>query len=292
MHMSKRLACALTVLVASLLFLYRDVLFWLMNDWELDGNYSHGWLVVPIALYLVWERRDRLRAAQRRPSAWGLVALLGCLAMLAAGTIAAETFSARLSLVGTIVAGIWFVAGREHVRILWFPLVFLLLMIPIPQIIFNRITFPLQLVASTFGERALSLLGIPVLREGNLIMLENVSLDVAEACSGIRSLISLFTLSVLYGYFTRTSPVVRVVLLLATVPIAIAANGCRVAATGIAAHFFGSQAAEGFSHLAAGWVLFLIAGGAVITVKLLADLCVRRFTIGAPTLPASAKGCA
>jgi exosortase len=277
---SVRLGGALIALLASFLVLYRDVLFWLIDDWDVNGNYSHGYLVVPIALYLAWERRDALRATAPRPSAWGLAALLACLTLLAAGTIAAETFTARLSLVGVIVAAIWFVVGWQHVRLLWFPLTFLLLMIPIPQIIFNRIAFPLQLIASEFGEKGLALLSIPVFREGNLIVLENVRLDVVEACSGIRSLISLFTLTLLYGYFASPSNVVRGVLLAATVPIAIVANGSRLTATGVAAHFYGADAAQGFSHFAEGWVIFLVAGTAVIAVKQATELGVRLFAYG------------
>jgi exosortase len=276
-HSSWRLAGALIALLASLLVLYRDVLYWLIDDWDMSGNYSHGYLVIPLALYLAWERRNELRAATPRPSTWGLAALLGCLALLAAGTIAAETFTARLSFVGTIVSALWFVVGWTHVRILWFPLAFLLLMIPIPQIIFNRVAFPLQLIASEFGEWGLMLLSIPVFREGNLIVLEHARLDVVEACSGIRSLISLFTLTLLYGYFVSPSNVVRGVLLASTVPIAIVANGARLTATGVAAHLYGGEAAEGVSHFAEGWLIFAVAGAAVIAVKHAAEFTVRLF---------------
>lgn len=283
MGSSNRLALALAAVIVSFGLLYRTVIYWLMDDWNLDGNYSHGWLVVPIALYLAWERRERVRATPLKPSLWGLALVVAALFMLAAGTLAAETFSARVSLVLAVVGIIWFAAGQEQLRVLWFPLAFLLLMIPIPMIIFNRIAFPLQLIASEFGGQSLSFVGIPVFREGNLIELEQMSLNVAEACSGIRSLVSLFTLSVLYGYFTSPSRVTRVVLAVATVPIAILANGFRVASTGLAVHWFGVQAAEGFFHEASGGVVFVVAGGAVVIVRLLADRCSRRF---GPVLPA------
>jgi len=278
--MGRRQLVAIAALVAAFLFLYRDVIVWLVDDWDLNGNYSHGYLVAPIALYLVWERRDRLKQTEIRPSPWGLVALIGCVLMLMAGTIAAETFSARVSLVGTIVAAIWFVAGAGFLRVLWFPLAFLLLMIPIPAIIFNRIAFPLQLIASEFGERTLALANVPVFREGNLIVLENMSLDVAEACSGIRSLVSLFTLSVLYGYFTTTSVKVRVLLAAATVPIAIVANGLRVAGTGLGAHVWGPKAAEGFFHEASGWAVFVVAALALGAVRFVATAAARLFRDG------------
>src|SRR5207237_6491746 len=138
--------------------------------------------------------------------------------------------------------------GWRHVRALAFPLSFLLLMIPIPAIIFNQIAFPLQLLASQFGESAMSLANVPVLREGNVIVLANTTLEVAEACSGIRSLVSLLTLAIVYGYFSDRRAGVRVAIALSAVPVAILANGLRVAGTGIAAHFYGAAAAAGFFH--------------------------------------------
>jgi exosortase len=132
-------------------------------------------------------------------------------------------------------------------------------MVPIPAIVFNKIAFPLQLLASRVGETLLSTLGIPVLREGNLIVLARTTLEVAEACSGIRSLISLVTLGLIYGYFIDTRSFVRTTITLATVPIAVAANGIRVAGTGIAAHYFGDAAAEGFFHTFSGWLMFVAA---------------------------------
>jgi exosortase len=132
-------------------------------------------------------------------------------------------------------------------------------MIPIPAIIFNQVAFPLQLLASRFGEMALLASQIPVLREGNVIHLANTSLEVAEACSGIRSLISLLTLGIVYGYFTDSRLWVRIALALGTIPIAIAANGIRVAGTGVAAHYYGAEAAQGFFHSFSGWIIFIAA---------------------------------
>ena len=132
-------------------------------------------------------------------------------------------------------------------------------MIPIPAIIFNEIAFPLQLLASRGAEYTLSAAHIPVLREGNIIVLANTTLEVAEACSGIRSLISLVTLAIIYGYFTDDRIWARVVLTLAAVPVAVAANAARVAGTGVAAHYYGPEAAEGFFHTFSGWMLFVVA---------------------------------
>jgi exosortase len=132
-------------------------------------------------------------------------------------------------------------------------------MIPIPAIVFNQIAFPLQLLASRVGELVLQTAAIPVLREGNVITLANTQLEVAEACSGIRSLISLLTLGIVFGYFMHSSVLIRWILALATIPVAIVANGLRVAGTGIAAHYYGPEAAEGFFHTFSGWLVFVVA---------------------------------
>lgn len=240
-------------------FLYRDVIAKLVHDWYTDDNYSHGFLIVPLALYFIWERRGKLKEAAREPSLWGLAVVLGSMAVLLAGILGSELLLTRISILGTIAGAILFLYGWNHLKILLLPICFLILMIPIPAIIFNQIAFPLQLLASRFGEMALLLFQIPVLREGNVIHLANTSLEVAEACSGIRSLISLLTLGIVFGYFTDSRVWARLALIVGTIPIAIAANGIRVAGTGIAAHFYGPEAAQGFFHSFSGWIIFIAA---------------------------------
>jgi exosortase len=256
-------ACALLI---SFAVLYRNVIAKLVFDWGHDDNYSHGFLIVPLALYFVWERRQRLLDAPRHHSALGLVVLAGSLLMLFAGILGAELFLTRVSIVGVIAGCVLFVLGWRHLRILAFPIAFLLLMIPIPAIIFNQIAFPLQLLASRFGEMTLNLWNIPVLREGNVIVLANTTLEVAEACSGIRSLVSLLTLGIMYSYFSDRRPWVRIAITLVTIPIAIISNGLRVAGVGIAAHYYGAETATGFLHTFSGWVLFLVAFAMLILI--------------------------
>jgi exosortase len=246
-------------MIASAALLYRDVLAQLYDAWMNDGNYSHGFLIIPLALYLAWERRDRLTAMPLSPSAWGAVLIAGSLAVLVAGVLGAELFLTRISLVGVVAGTCLFLLGWKHLRLLTFPISVLLLMIPLPAIVFNQIAFPLQLWASRFGESVLSGVEIPVLREGNVLILANTTLEVAEACSGIRSLISLLTLGIVFGYFTDRRGSVRTIVALSTIPIAIVANGIRVAGTGVAAHYIGREAAEGFLHEFSGWILFLVA---------------------------------
>jgi exosortase len=162
------------------------------------------------------------------------------------------------------------------------------LMIPIPALVFNEVAFPLQLWASKLGESTLRAVGIPVLREGNMITLATVTLEVAEACSGIRSLVSLLTLSIVYSYFCEKGWFVRCALVAATAPIAILANGLRVAAIGIAAHVQGAQAAEGTVHTASGWLVFVLAFGALIFLHRLAGLARERWPVGNSTAPVTA----
>jgi exosortase len=246
-------------LLVSAGLLYAGVVKDLVRDWANDDNYSHGFLIVPIAAYLIWERREALRRAAIAPSAVGLVAVLLGLVLLVAGTLGAELFLTRVSMLWVLAGGILFVLGWRHLRIVLFPLLFLVLMIPIPAIIFNQIAFPLQLFASRVGAAGLGTLDIPVLREGNVIVLASITLEVAEACSGIRSLVSLLTLGVVLGYFLDSRAWVRTSIALATIPIAVVSNGLRVAGTGIAAHFYGNAAAEGFMHTFSGWLMFVIA---------------------------------
>ncbi len=173
-----------------------------------------------------------------------------------------------MALAGVVL----FLAGTAHLRILTFPLAFLLLAIPIPAILFNQIAFPLQLIASRLGEGLVSSFGVPVLREGNVIVLASTTLEVAEACSGIRSLVSLLTLGIVFGYFADRRTSARVLLALSTIPLAIAANGIRVAGTGIAAHYLGPAAAEGFFHSFSGWLVFVTAFLMLVAVERLIRL--------------------
>jgi len=258
---------ALLAYIVTFAFLFNDVVIKLVNDWATDDNYSHGFLIVPISLYLAWERRDALMRAALAPSWFGLLVILGGVALLIAGTLGAELFVTRIGLLAVLSGSILFVLGWNHLRLLAFPLALLLLMIPIPAILFNQVAFPLQLLASRFASGVLSMVGIPVLREGNVIILANTTLEVAEACSGIRSLVSLITLGILLGYFTESRLWVRWLLALATIPTAIFANGLRVAGTGILAHYWGPEAAEGFFHTFSGWLVFAFAFGMVLLLQ-------------------------
>jgi exosortase len=253
----ERLATGLVL--GGLLLVYWSVINGLVDAWSTDDNYSHGYFIAPLAAYFAWERRRAFAAMPIRPSWFGLVVVAGSMAMLVGGLLGAELFLSRVSLVGALAGSVLFLFGWQRLRIMLFPLAFLLLMVPLPAIIFNQITFPLQLLASHVGEYTINSLEIPVLREGNVLILANATLEVAEACSGIRSLVSLFTLGVVFGYFVDRRAWVRVVIALSAVPVAILANGLRVASAGVAAHNFGTAGVEGLFHEFSGWVVFLVA---------------------------------
>jgi exosortase len=261
------MVAASLALAAALAWLYAGTLSSLVRQWASDDNYSHGFFVVPLALFFVWERRAALRAAASRPSVLGLFLIIGSLLLFVAGLLGAELFLARVSVIGVIAGAVLFVWGREHFRILRFPIAFLLLMIPLPAIVFNQIAFPLQLVASNLGEMVISAAGVPVLREGNVLQLPARTLEVAEACSGIRSLVSLTMLGIVLGYFTERRLPERVVLAVAAVPIAIIANAARVAGTGLASQWISPAAADGFFHTFSGWLMFVVAFASLILVQ-------------------------
>ena len=263
----RRTLTAVAALVAAIGLLYWRVLSALVAQWASDDNYSHGFLVVPLALYFAWERRDALRDAAVRPGIPGLFLVAASLVVWAAGILGAELFLTRVSMIGILAGSIWFVWGWGHLRILLFPVAFLLLMVPLPSIIFNQIAFPLQLVASQAGEFVIASAGIPVLREGNVLQLPSRTLEVAEACSGIRSLVSLLMLAIVLGYFTERRMGARVAIALASVPIAIIANAARVAGTGLAAEWVSPAAADGFFHTFSGWLVFIVAFTGLLLVQ-------------------------
>ena len=191
---------------------------------------------------------------------WGLAIVIVSLAMLVVGVLGAELFLSRSSLL-LLIAGlvIWFL-GWAFFRAMLFPWAFLILMIPLPAIIFNnQITFPLQMLASKIAARLLPLANVPVLREGNVINLPAMALEVAEACSGIRSLMSLITLAVIYGYFFETRNSIRVLLVLLAIPVAVLANSLRIVGTGLVIQYWDPRLAEGFFHLFSGWLIFVIS---------------------------------
>ncbi len=247
------------IIVACLVILYFSVLQGLVSDWLRLPDFSHGFLIPIVSFYFVYERRKELSALNRSSNWIGLPLFLFGIVLLLLGNLATEYFTMRFSILVVLGGVILFLLGREFFKTLLFPIVFLIFMIPIPSVLMDRITFPMQLFASKVAAKSLYLVGIPALREGNIILLANTSLEVAEACSGIRSLISLLALSVVFAYFSQKTTLKRVLLVLSTFPIAIIANAARVTGTGILAHHYGDKVAQGFFHGFSGWILFVVA---------------------------------
>lgn len=258
---------ALSLFAAATLVVYFPIVASLVRQWSSDDNYSHGFIVAPFAIYFAWQQRDRLAAAPRRPHWLGFAIVLGSLMVLLAGLFGAELFLTRVSLIGVLAGAVLFLYGPHHLRLLAFPIAFLLLMVPLPAVVFNQVAFPLQLFASRVGEAVLGLFGVPVLREGNILELPTTRLEVAQACSGIRSLVSLLTLAILLGKLTERRVWARVALAVLAVPVAIATNAARVAGTGLAADWIGPQAAEGFFHEFSGWVVFVLAFALLLAIQ-------------------------
>ncbi len=245
---------------------YLRVLEKLVSDWWEFPDFSHGFLVPPFAAYVLWRKRTVLANTRIAPE-WSGVALVAFgLLILLLGVYGSELFLSRISLVLVLTGLVLCFGGRKMLKETRFALFVLLLAIPIPAIIYTQITFPLQILASKLASALLPLFGVPVLREGNVIQLPAMTLEVAEACSGIRSLMSLLTLAIFYGYFLERPLWRRVVLALASVPIAIAANAVRLLGTGLSVQYWDPDKAMGFFHEFSGWVMFLVSLTCLIAV--------------------------
>ena len=246
-------------IIGLLVLLYWEIVPSLVLDWYNDPDYSHGFLVPFLSVFFIWERWDDLKQVEFQPSYWGGVLLGFGLMMLVIGLIGAELYTQRASLIAVCAGLVLLVGGWQMLWMLKLPLAFLIFMIPLPAIVVNTIAFPLQLFAAKTASFCLFSLGIPVLREGNLIALAGTTLEVAEACSGLRSLLSLLALGTVYGYFSQTIQWKKFALVFLSIPIAILANAVRVSGTGILAHYWGVEAAEGFYHTFEGWIVFIAA---------------------------------
>jgi exosortase len=267
-----------------LLVCYAPVMRSLIRNWYLDDDMGHGYFVPVIAGFIVWQRRDELLALKPRPSWWGLPLLLLGGALLIGATLGVELFTSRIALMMTLTGTILLLGGKPLFKKLTFPLFLLLFMIPIPTIAYTRITLPLQHIATSLAAAGLTLIGIPVHREGNVIELASGSLTVVEACSGIRSLLSLTFLSLVYGYFCEKRVWVRWVLFFSTIPIAILANGTRVTVTGVLSEVK-REYAEGFFHESTGMVITMLALCMMVGFHLL----LRRIFPGEPAAAKAAK---
>jgi exosortase len=270
-------------LSALVVIMYASVLASLARQWWDDPNYGHGFLVPLFAGYVLWSKRDRWRTLPFRPSNFGFGIMLFAIGLRVLGMLGAELFLTRLSLVILISGMVLFLAGFQALRWMAFPLGYLLFMIPLPAIVYYQLTFPLQLLASRLGAGGLVAIGIHTVREGNLLILPNCTLNVVEACSGIRSLLSLLAAVVAFAYLAEPSKWKRGVLAIASIPIAIATNGLRLVATGVLSYFFQPSVDSGVVHLALGLVFFLLAFLLIVLIQKL--LLLARSASAVPEVP-------
>ena len=246
------------LLLGAALLLYAPTLSYLFYDWWHNPDYSHGFFIPFVAAFFLWRKRRIFRALPAEPASFGLLVVLGSQVVFLTGYLA-ESFLQRVSLLLFLAGAILYFWGWRALRETGFLLVLLLLAIPLPEVIFNSVALPLQLVASSMAEKVLHVFGVPVFREGNLLQLDQQMLNVTEACSGIRSLATLVTAGAIVGYFLPARWWLRLAFVASSVPIALTANALRVAGTGVLGQAWGERWATGFLHLFSGWVVFVFA---------------------------------
>ena len=246
--------------LALLTIIYSPILASMVDHWRIVPDYSHGFLIVPLALVFAYEKKYHLQAAKIRGSWWGVLLLATGLMLLAVGQLGSLLSPLRAGYVFSLMGLVLLFLGQEVFMLLLFPMGFLLLMVPLPQSVVNVVAFPLQLIAAQWAVSVLHMIGIPVLLEGNIIHLAGGDLFVAEACSGLRSLMALMTLGVVFAhFFRRDSRLQQLLLVASTIPIAIVVNSLRVAVTGLLAHEYGQDMAKGFIHEFQGLITFSLA---------------------------------
>ena len=257
-----RLVVALLLLAG----LFSSIVPGMVMQWYEDNNYSHGFLIPLIAGYFVYRQLDELKNSPVKPSNFGLVVILlaGCQVTLA--FLGTEYFTLRTSIVTFLAGMVLYLFGSHVFKSVRMPIFYLLFMVPLPYIVYNAFAFPLQLFVSRISVWFLQFIRITVVRDGNIIMFPASTLQVADACSGMRSMISLLAISTAYAFYLRITAMKRTFVIISAIPIAIFSNAVRVIVTGILAQYWGAAAAEGFFHECAGITVFLCAFASLLLV--------------------------
>ncbi len=256
-------------------FTYYSIFLDMVSDWWLDPNYSHGFIIPVVSLYILWEKRDSLKTIEKESSMWGCFFILLGIGLFLVGKAGGEFFSMRLSMLLVLGGMVLSTFGKQFFKEIFFPYLLLIFMIPLPYILYNSLTLPLKSIATQLSTLLMSFFSMPVLREGNIIHLPTIDLQVVEACSGIRSLISLMALGTIFAYFLQTSNLKRSILIISTIPIAIFTNGLRIGITGMLATFVSPELAHNFFHLFSGWVVFIMAIALLILLNKVLNLSMR-----------------
>ncbi len=258
---------ALLLVLVALMALYFPFLQTLVADWNSNDDYSHGYFIPFIVIYMIFSIRDKLAEQPIRPANSGLLLIIVGLAILIVTKIGSEFFLQRTSLIVVLLGVVLFLLGSAYFRLLSLPILYLVFMVPLPAIIWNKISFPLQLFGSYLTEQVVRLLGIPIFREGNVLHLAETTLEVVTACSGLRSLITMFALSSLLVWMSSMSTGRKWLLFLSAAPTAIIANIIRLTTTSILAEHYGSEVAQGFLHDFSGLFTFAIGFGLLIVIN-------------------------
>lgn len=247
--------------------LYLPFLQTLLVDWDTNDNYSHGYFVPVIAIYMIFSVRKDLIQIPPFSNAGGLLVVLCGLAMLVVAKIGAEFFIQRFSFIVVLLGIVLFLCGYRWLKKLALPILYLVFMIPLPAVIWNKIAFPMQLFGSYLTEQVIYFIGIPVYREGNVLHLAETTLEVVAACSGLRSLVIMFAMSSLLVWMSELSFSRKLILFFAAAPAAIIANIVRLTATAILASKYGSEVADGFLHDFSGLVTFIVGLLLLLSVR-------------------------
>jgi exosortase len=254
-------------LLLAFLALYYPFIQTLVRDWDTNDNYSQGYFIPFVSAFMIWWMREELAAVELKPSNWGIALIALGLLQLFISKVGSEYFLQRISMILVLFGTSLFLFGRRWTRVIWLPLVYLIFMIPLPAIIWNRIAFPMQLFASALTEDVVQLIGIPILREGNVLHLAQTSLEVVDACSGLRSLVNILGLAVGLGFLMNKEAWKRWALFLAAFPIAIVVNIIRLSGTAVLASRYGGDMARGFLHDFSGWLVFVAGIGLLLLVQ-------------------------
>ena len=260
----------------SFLLLYYPVFFKLIQDWENDADYSHGYFIPFIAGYMVWVLKDELQRIEWTPNNWGLLLIFLGLAQLIVAWVGSEYFLQGTSMILVLLGIVLFMLGTQAAKKLLLPIAYLIFMIPLPAILWNQAAFPLALFASKVSSNLIQGIGISVLREGNILTLPNITLQVAEACSGLRSLVTLLALSAVLAFMSQHDRGKKWILFLSAVPVALACNIFRLTGTAVLARYFGAPVAHGFIHEFSGWVVFVLGLLLLLGVHFLLGIKARR----------------
>ncbi|MCP4400553.1 MAG: exosortase/archaeosortase family protein [bacterium] len=280
----------LATIALLVILLYFPTVHMFIYDWSNDDNYSHGFLVPFIVAYLVWTKKETLSKLSPQPSLLGLPVLLMGLFTYIVGTIGAEWFLKRFSLIIVIAGLVLYLYGKAFFKELLFPIVFLFFMVPLPAIIYKGLAFQLQLLVSIVSAKLIPLAGVALYREGNILYVSTGPLAVEEACSGMRSIMALLALSSLFAYLMYESRLKQWILVAFALPIAVVTNIIRVTITGIMAHYWGKEFAEGILHESFGWLVFVIAFGLLYLLSKVLDLLIPTTPQKEDLTPSTAQG--